>query len=204
MTEPPTIGAGPPPVGAIPADWPSVPGYEFLEELGRGGMGVVYKARQVNLKRLVAVKRQPKIEQCSPGRGWHSAHLRFSPNRWPVPGSATRGRLRAEWPWFAGPRIGAGPRRRTRFYTDIYGLGVILYELLTGRPPFVGATARETLEQVRSQNPVPPTQLNPRVTPPLEAFCLQCLGKNPWRRNDRAYDALTALAVLPRLAGEPN
>jgi eukaryotic-like serine/threonine-protein kinase len=76
-----------------------------------------------------------------------------------------------------------------RFYTDIYGLGLILYELLTGRPPFDAATAQAALEQVRSQDPVPPSQRNSAIAPPLDAFCLRCLHKNPWRRYTRAYDA---------------
>ncbi len=75
-----------------------------------------------------------------------------------------------------------------RPYTDIYGLGMILYELLTGRPAFAGATAWETLEQVRAQDPVPPSRLNSEVTPHLEACCLRCLRKNPWRRYYRIYD----------------
>jgi serine/threonine protein kinase len=77
--------------------------------------------------------------------------------------------------------------------TDIYGLGLILYELLTGRPPFAGADTRETLEQVRSQDPVPPSTLRPHVTPQLCAFCLRCLRKDPWRRYSRAYDLVIRL-----------
>jgi serine/threonine protein kinase len=91
------------------------------------------------------------------------------------------------------PETVRDPAAELRFFTDIYGLGVILYELLTGRPPFAGATAREALEQVCAQDPVPPSRLNSKVTPQVEALCLRCLGKNPWRRYDRAYDLLTRL-----------
>jgi serine/threonine protein kinase len=80
-----------------------------------------------------------------------------------------------------------------RPYTDVYGLGMILYELLRGHPPFSGPTAREMLAQVHSQDPVPPSHINPEVTPLLDAFCLRCLRKNPWHRYVRAYDLLTQL-----------
>jgi serine/threonine protein kinase len=84
---------------------------------------------------------------------------------------------------------GADPRPNT----DVYGLGMILYELLTGRPPFAGATAREMLEQVRSHEPIPPSRVNPHVTPQVEDLCLRCLRKNPWRRYSRAYDVFKRL-----------
>jgi eukaryotic-like serine/threonine-protein kinase len=77
--------------------------------------------------------------------------------------------------------------------SDIYGLGLILYELLTGRPPFVAANAWETLELVGSQEPIPPSQLNAAVNSHLEGVCLRCLRKNPWRRYYRVYDLLTRL-----------
>jgi serine/threonine protein kinase len=88
------------------------------------------------------------------------------------------------------------PAAEARPFTDIYGLGLILYELLTGRPPFAAKTAQELREQVCSQDPAPPSQRNREVTPPLEATCLRCLRKNPWGRFTRAYDLLMRLRQI--------
>jgi serine/threonine protein kinase len=109
--------------------------------------------------------------------------------------------------WFVGGQTGEGstglgylapefitaPLEEPRFYTDVYGLGAILYELLTGRPPFVATSAEEMLAQVRSREPVPPSQLNTDVPHHVESLCLRCLRKNPWSRYHRAYDMLTRL-----------
>src|SRR5262249_42155216 len=99
---------------------------------------------------------------------------------------------------YLAPELTLAPDAEPRPHTDVYGLGVILYELLTGRPLFAAATARETLEQVRTQDPTPPSRLQPEVTPHLEAFCLRCLRKDPWRRPPRAHDVVTGLRYFQK------
>jgi serine/threonine protein kinase len=97
---------------------------------------------------------------------------------------------------YLAPEAIGEPGAQLRPYTDIYGLGLILYELLTGRPPFAAPSAEETLAQVRSHEPVPPSGLNAKVTPGLDAVCLRCLRKDPWRRYTRAYDLMMRLRHL--------
>jgi serine/threonine protein kinase len=105
---------------------------------------------------------------------------------------------------YVAPELVRNPRAEPRLYTDIHGLGVILYELLTGRPPFAGNTASETLELVCSQEPAAPSLLNPEVPPDLEASCLRCLRKNPWQRYHRAYDLQMRMRSFLDGPGDPS
>jgi serine/threonine protein kinase/Tfp pilus assembly protein PilF len=274
---------------------PEVPGYELFARLGRGGMGIVYLARQVSLKRLVALKMiqnanptslarfrieaeavarltHPNIVQIHQvgehegrpflsleyvegetledrlaqgpmpdqaaaelvetlARAMHHAHERGILHRDLKPANVLLGQNRAESNRTDGtdkshrshpslpsdsmvPKItdfglakildvSTGPTRAdvvvgTPSYmspeqacssgttigvtADVYSLGAILYECLTGRAPFVGKTLLQTLEQVRSQDAVPPRRLRANVSRDLETICLKCLEKAPEKR----------------------
>jgi serine/threonine protein kinase len=91
------------------------------------------------------------------------------------------------------PEFVKDPAAELHPHTDVYGLGLVLYELLTGQPAFRGSTVGEILGQVAQTDPTPPSQFNSNVTPDLERFCLKCLRKNPWRRYHRPFDMLRRL-----------
>ncbi len=127
--------------------------YELLEEIGRGGQGVVYRARQKSLNRTVALK--------VIGLGHLAAEAQLK-----------RFRLEAE----AAAKLDH-PR-------------TVLYQLLTGHPPFDGGTTYETMRLLLETEPRPPRLLNPKIDRDLSTICLKCLEKDPRRR----YSSALALA----------
>jgi WD40 repeat protein len=277
--------------------WPQVPGYEIVAELGRGGMGVVYQARQLALNRVVALKmlgagpgadadllarfraeaevlarlQHPNIIQvyevgtCPAGpyfvlefaeggslaRAWdgapqaprpaaalvetlaravHAAHaagvvhrdlkpanvlLTAKPQAAPVPkitdfglarrldaarGLTLSGQVMGT-PGYMPPEQASGSGE-VGPATDVYALGVLLYEALTGRPPYCGTTPLEAVHLMLSREPVAPSRLQGGVPRDLETVCLKCLEKDPRRRYLTARDVADDLARF--LRGEPT
>src|ERR1019366_10305219 len=151
--------------GTIPLDLPTLPGYEILEILGRGGMGVVYKARHLRLQRLVALKMI-----LSGGHAGEAALDRFRTEAEAV--------ARLQHPGIV-QIYEVGEHNGLPFFSLEYcpggslasKLGGTLYELLTGRPPFKAATVVDTLLQVVTQEPVSALQLSPQTPRDLDTIC---------------------------------
>ena len=114
-------------------------------------------------------------------------------------------------PSFMAPEQAEGRTREVGPAADVYALGSILYQALTGRPPFLGESQLETLKLVVSNDVVPPCRLRPDVPRDLETICLKCLEKEPARRYPDALSMADDLRrhledrpILSRRAGRPE
>src|SRR5438105_13544615 len=93
-------------------------------------------------------------------------------------------------PSYMAPEQAVGNSAAISSVTDVYGLGAVLYQLLTRQPPFAGGTTYETIKLLLDSEPRQPRLLNPKIDRDLSTICLKCLEKDPKRR----YSSALALA----------
>src|SRR5262249_51399972 len=106
------------------------------------------------------------------------------------PRDATRSGEPIGTPRYMAPEQAAGRQEQVGPATDVYALGTLLYECLTGQVPFGAATVVETVDKIRNDEPLPPRRLQRQIPRDLETVCLNCLHKEPGRR----YASAAALA----------
>jgi serine/threonine protein kinase len=116
-------------------------------------------------------------------------------------GNATPTQAILGTPSYMSPEQAFGNSRDVGPTSDVYSLGAILYEVLTGRPPFKGGTPYETLLLTRDEDPVPPRSLRPGIPRDLDTICLKCLEKDPQRRYPSAQSLANDLRAF--LDGKP-
>jgi serine/threonine-protein kinase len=143
-----------------------------------------------------ALARSSRLNECVP----KIADFGLAKRRDGVSAQTQSGAVMGTPPYMA-PEQAAGRTKEVGPATDIYALGAILYEMLTGRPPFKAETPWDTLAQVTSQEPVPPSRLQPKVPRDLETITLKCLQKEAKNRYASAADLAEDLRRFQ--AGEP-
>src|SRR5262249_14736748 len=111
-----------------------------------------------------------------------------SPGCEPGAGGLTRTGAVLGTPGYMAPEQAAGKVKELGPACDVYGLGAVLYELLTGRPPVRSDTPLGTVLPVRRREPVPPRLLNAKIDPDLQTICLKCLEKDPAQRYGSAEE----------------